>query len=226
MHVVLGTGERASFTPAEFLAYHRRVQERYLAEVTALPETYPHFTEHCGLCRWSDHCDAQRVDGRLPRPRRVDAPRPDRAPGDGGDRDDGGSRGRRPVAQARPHDAGDLRQPAPPGRAPGRAARDRGAQLRAARARVGPRVRAPARALPRRPVLRHGGRSVLRRRARVPVRRDVDRGRRAAVQAVLGDEPRRREARVRGVHGLRRGALAALTPTCTSITTRPTSPLR
>jgi predicted RecB family nuclease len=61
MHVVLGTGERASFTPAEFLAYHRRVKERYLGEIAAMSHTYPHFTDHCGLCRWSEHCDAQRV---------------------------------------------------------------------------------------------------------------------------------------------------------------------
>ena len=61
MHVVLGTGERASFTPAEFLAYHRRVKERYLGEIAAMAATYPHFTDHCGLCRWSEHCDAQRV---------------------------------------------------------------------------------------------------------------------------------------------------------------------
>jgi len=62
MHVVLGTGERASFVPAEFLAYHRRVQARYLGEIAAMSETYPHFTDHCGLCRWSEHCDEQRVE--------------------------------------------------------------------------------------------------------------------------------------------------------------------
>jgi predicted RecB family nuclease len=62
MHVVLGTGERASFVPAEFLAYYRRVQERYLAEIAEMSPTYPHFAEHCGLCRWSEHCDQQRVD--------------------------------------------------------------------------------------------------------------------------------------------------------------------
>ncbi len=61
MHVVLGTGERASFVPTEFLAYHRRIQQRYLEEIAARSSTYPHFVDHCGLCRWSEHCDAQRV---------------------------------------------------------------------------------------------------------------------------------------------------------------------
>jgi predicted RecB family nuclease len=61
MHVVLGTGERASFFPDEYLAYFRRIQQRYLDEVADMSPTYPHFVEHCGLCRWSEHCDGQRV---------------------------------------------------------------------------------------------------------------------------------------------------------------------
>ena len=62
MHVVLGTQERASFLTSEFLAYHRKVQERYLAAVASANGTYPHFSEHCALCRWSDVCDKKRVE--------------------------------------------------------------------------------------------------------------------------------------------------------------------
>jgi predicted RecB family nuclease len=61
MHVVLGTRERETFSTADFLAYHRRVQDRYLAAVASANGTYPHFSEHCGLCRWSDYCDKQRL---------------------------------------------------------------------------------------------------------------------------------------------------------------------
>jgi uncharacterized protein len=62
MHVVLGSHARESFRLAEFAAYYRRVKaqfERVLDD--GLNGTYPDPVEHCGLCRWSNHCDAQRV---------------------------------------------------------------------------------------------------------------------------------------------------------------------
>lgn len=63
MHVVLGTRERQTFRVPEFIAYYRRVKERFLAELEAgLADTYPELVEHCGLCRWQDHCDARRIE--------------------------------------------------------------------------------------------------------------------------------------------------------------------
>lgn len=61
MHVVLGTREQRSFLVADFSAYYRRVRSRFLDELSARPDSYPHPVEHCKVCRWRDHCDEQRV---------------------------------------------------------------------------------------------------------------------------------------------------------------------
>jgi predicted RecB family nuclease len=61
MHVVLGTQARESFRLAEYAAYYRRVKAHFEHVLAAgLNGTYPDPVEHCGLCRWSDHCDARR----------------------------------------------------------------------------------------------------------------------------------------------------------------------
>ena len=61
MHVVLGTHESQSFRVAEFAAYYRSVKHGFESVVDAgLSTTYPEPVEHCGLCRWEEHCIAQR----------------------------------------------------------------------------------------------------------------------------------------------------------------------
>lgn len=61
MHVVLGTHARESFRITEFAAYYRSVKQQFdrtLAD--GLSATYPDPVEHCGLCRWEEHCAARR----------------------------------------------------------------------------------------------------------------------------------------------------------------------
>ncbi len=63
IHVILGARDQHSFRLAEFSAYFRHVRDGFLAEM-ADPEawdTYPDPVEHCGVCRWSDVCDARRL---------------------------------------------------------------------------------------------------------------------------------------------------------------------
>jgi predicted RecB family nuclease len=61
MHVVLGSGERQSFRVDEFFAFYRRLRRRYEARLAdGFGGTYPDPVEHCGLCRWSEHCSARR----------------------------------------------------------------------------------------------------------------------------------------------------------------------
>ncbi len=61
MHVVLGTRESQSFRLAEFAAYYRSVKHGFQEIVDAgLSTTYPEPVEHCQLCRWEEHCVAQR----------------------------------------------------------------------------------------------------------------------------------------------------------------------
>jgi len=61
MHVVLGTRESQSFRVAEFAAYYRSVKCGFESVVDAgVSSTYPEPVEHCALCRWEEHCVAQR----------------------------------------------------------------------------------------------------------------------------------------------------------------------
>src|SRR5919199_3445115 len=50
MHVVLGSGERATFRPEEFGAYYRRVRRRLETFVADTPPTEPWPVEHCAIC--------------------------------------------------------------------------------------------------------------------------------------------------------------------------------
>ena len=62
MHVILGTGERKSLALADFTAYYRRMRGHFVATLAGgLDHTSPEPVPHCGLCRWSDLCDARRV---------------------------------------------------------------------------------------------------------------------------------------------------------------------
>jgi predicted RecB family nuclease len=61
MHVVLGTRESRAFRVAEFAAYYRSIKHGFESIVDAgLSSTYPEPVEHCTLCRWEEHCVAQR----------------------------------------------------------------------------------------------------------------------------------------------------------------------
>jgi predicted RecB family nuclease len=63
MHVVLGTNEQHRYRVAEFISYYRSIRDQFVAEIAASPlDTFPMPVDHCGLCRWSDRCDAQRVE--------------------------------------------------------------------------------------------------------------------------------------------------------------------
>ena len=59
MHAILGDGRMESFPCSDFVAYYRRVKERFLA-FDSDAETYPTPVEHCARCRWSDACVARR----------------------------------------------------------------------------------------------------------------------------------------------------------------------
>jgi uncharacterized protein len=56
MHVVNGLGERETFRPEEYLAYYRRVRERFLAAVSGERATYPYPVAFCGLCDFLALC--------------------------------------------------------------------------------------------------------------------------------------------------------------------------
>jgi len=62
VRVLLGSGEEASYRLADFSAYYRAVERRFV-HTMAEPgrSTYPEPVEHCPVCRWSEHCQAQRV---------------------------------------------------------------------------------------------------------------------------------------------------------------------
>ncbi len=56
MHVVNGLGERESFRPDDYLAYYRRLKERFCEVVVEGAATYPYPVEHCGLCDFLALC--------------------------------------------------------------------------------------------------------------------------------------------------------------------------
>src|SRR5829696_1514273 len=56
MHVVNGLGERETFRPDDFLAYYRRLKERFLAAVESGRATYPYPVDHCSLCEFLALC--------------------------------------------------------------------------------------------------------------------------------------------------------------------------
>jgi predicted RecB family nuclease len=59
MHVVLGSGLRDSYRPGDFMAYYRRVKQRFLEFVADPPETYPLPVSHCQICDFRERCVAQ-----------------------------------------------------------------------------------------------------------------------------------------------------------------------
>ena len=60
MHVVLGTGEVATFALDDFTAYYRAVRRRFLQAFAERRPTYPVPVGHCHVCGYAAHCDRQR----------------------------------------------------------------------------------------------------------------------------------------------------------------------
>ena len=66
MHIVNGLGDRETFRPDDFLAYYRRLRERFLAAVGNGRATYPYPVDHCSLCDFLALCkDRWRRDDHL-----------------------------------------------------------------------------------------------------------------------------------------------------------------
>ncbi len=61
MHVVLGTKERESLRVDDFMAYYRRVRERFVAAVDAGIDVYPLPVSYCGRCDFLARCEARWV---------------------------------------------------------------------------------------------------------------------------------------------------------------------
>jgi predicted RecB family nuclease len=59
MHVVNGLSEQESFRPDDYLAYYRRLRERFLAAIESRADSYPYPVEHCGLCEFLARCRAR-----------------------------------------------------------------------------------------------------------------------------------------------------------------------
>ena len=54
-----GPGVRDSYRPGDFMAYYRRVRQRFLEFVADPPETYPLPVSHCQICDFRERCEAQ-----------------------------------------------------------------------------------------------------------------------------------------------------------------------
>ncbi len=66
MHVVLGTRERESLRVADFLAYYRRVRERFVGAVEAGIDVYPLPVSFCSRCDFQKRCEGRwRADDHL-----------------------------------------------------------------------------------------------------------------------------------------------------------------
>jgi uncharacterized protein len=58
-YVVLGTRERVPIRLANVSAYYRRLRQRFESAVAGRSATAPYPCDHCPLCNFSSHCEAQ-----------------------------------------------------------------------------------------------------------------------------------------------------------------------
>jgi uncharacterized protein len=66
MHVELGNRERKSHRVDDFLAYYRRVRERFVEDVEAGIDVYPVPVSYCGRCEFQKRCEERwRADDHL-----------------------------------------------------------------------------------------------------------------------------------------------------------------
>ena len=179
----------------DFLAYYRRVRERFLdvaSDDRGRPS--PSRSPTASICDFLELCEALLGRARPPR-RGSPACAATRSCGSArpGSRRSPRSATRRPRPPSRASGRGDLREHPPPGRAPAPPRRHRRARLSRPCRRDERGFALLPEAVAGRPLLRHGGRPVLgaERRARVPLRRRS--GTRTASRAsrLLGARPRR-----------------------------------
>ena len=243
LHVALGGSARTveRLRVDDYMAYYRSARDRFLATLAdEAPATYPPATtypepvEHCDVCRWAAECAARRRARRPPEPGRrhlgpaaAGARRAGRRNPRGTRRShpaDGAAtrRGRRGRARPRSRTGEDPAGGPPRGQSQVRAASFR----RAGRSRSTAGWR-PSRAIARRPVLRHRGRSVrLRRWARLPLRparRGWDVHRDLVARRCERVHARRRAARIRAARRRHHRPPRTRTRRCTSTTTHRTS---
>jgi len=58
LHIELGSGVHESYRTHDFLAYYRRVRDRFLDAVRHPRETEPYPCDHCGICDFRELCEA------------------------------------------------------------------------------------------------------------------------------------------------------------------------
>ena len=207
---ILGDGERPPFRPEEFDAYAARVRRALpgaprRAGRRARRPAIPTRSSDCDFCPWWKRCaDRRRDEDHLS----LVATAPAHAGAQARGR--GRALGRRRSPRSPAGHAG--RHASPPRRSTGCASRPTCRSAAAASRRPahvlhepehGRGLAPPAAAVGRRCVLRLRGRPVLGRRGpRVPVRHRLPRGRRVALLAAVGHDPRRGEGALRGVDGL------------------------
>jgi uncharacterized protein len=66
VHVAPGSGGRESFRTADYIAYYRRVRERFLTAVASVAPAYPWRCDHCPLCAWRRECKQKWIDDDSP----------------------------------------------------------------------------------------------------------------------------------------------------------------
>ncbi len=106
IHVLLGSGEQATFDPREFAAYYRRVRSRLEQFVADPPPTEPYPVDHCDVCDFKAALRRLVGRGRPPHPRRRRLPDADREARGRGDHD---ARPARPRARGAGAAAGSTR---------------------------------------------------------------------------------------------------------------------
>jgi len=66
MHVAPGSGQPETFRTADYIAYYRRVRERFLTAVASGTPAYPWRCDHCPLCVWRRECNQKLIDDDSP----------------------------------------------------------------------------------------------------------------------------------------------------------------
>jgi predicted RecB family nuclease len=66
MHLMLGNGDQQTFRYADFSAYYRELERRFVTSLEQRAHTYPERITSCKTCRWSEYCgDVRRNDDDL-----------------------------------------------------------------------------------------------------------------------------------------------------------------
>lgn len=63
MHLVLGTGEKESFTTSEYFSYYTNAKQRFENYLRNLPSSSaPEPCPYCGFCHWKERCEREWED--------------------------------------------------------------------------------------------------------------------------------------------------------------------